>query len=680
MLLKPRRSTFNFFESFSDLVFCTLVMFLVLVMFLALNVNVQVEDLQDEQAAAETRRAQLEADLAELAEGEQAFYKRRAQIQQQQALLSQQSQTLRQQTEAAQARRAELQAMEQQSQQRREQLEALALEAGRRALELQQRQEADQRRIAQLEQLEAQTAERAQQMQQLEQQAAARRAELESLQQQTAERVAALETAAAEATQRAEQLAAQEQQAEARQARLEQLEDRAAQRQAQLSEQARQLQDQQNQLQEMTRQAQQRQTQQQALQAQAAARQAELDQLQQQVQQRATQLEQQQAQARERQDQLDAMAQATQQRAADLQAQRLQLDSMTQRVQADRQRLERMLGTQRFTGTTGPPRIVVAYELRGDQLRVHPIPAWLIDRLNTRPQGLTPQQQQQREAAIRRQFARLAEQVPPLSPEQYRAVIQATSIARVATAAADDPTATPAVSLQAQRRPADDDSGRGVVAAVEPGGVADVSGVRPGDVLIAMDGQPFGFTDIGEVLAGYRSGDEAVLTVQRDGQSLQLPVVFTSDQTLTLEQLYRPGMSYYLSGATDEALNYVEPVEPAQQLVQRLQSGEAIRRIWGEDGVQSAGGQRVTRGRPVLRFDVAADGQRVLVGEALIEPAQLRRLLESVGGGGIAVEYAGQVGPAVVPDWVVQQVLIPTGYVNQTPELRRVGEADEGAG
>lgn len=40
-----RRDSFNFYESFSDLIFCTLVLFLVLVLFLSLNVNRRLEGI-----------------------------------------------------------------------------------------------------------------------------------------------------------------------------------------------------------------------------------------------------------------------------------------------------------------------------------------------------------------------------------------------------------------------------------------------------------------------------------------------------------------------------------------------------------------------------------------------------------------------------------------------------------
>ncbi|MEM9415120.1 MAG: PDZ domain-containing protein [Planctomycetota bacterium] len=64
--LPKRNSTFNFFESFSDLVFCTLVMFLVLVLFLAMNVNEKQEQVAQESEVVAAKNEALAADLLAL--------------------------------------------------------------------------------------------------------------------------------------------------------------------------------------------------------------------------------------------------------------------------------------------------------------------------------------------------------------------------------------------------------------------------------------------------------------------------------------------------------------------------------------------------------------------------------------------------------------------------------------
>lgn len=62
LILPKRKSTFSFYESFSDLVFCTLVMFLVLVLFLAMNVNQKQVAVEGEQQELSEIRAGTELD------------------------------------------------------------------------------------------------------------------------------------------------------------------------------------------------------------------------------------------------------------------------------------------------------------------------------------------------------------------------------------------------------------------------------------------------------------------------------------------------------------------------------------------------------------------------------------------------------------------------------------------
>jgi len=70
--LPQRKSTFNFFESFSDLVFCTLVLFLVLILFLAVNVNQKVVAVQEDEQDIAEQSAKMEEHLLELAAQEEA--------------------------------------------------------------------------------------------------------------------------------------------------------------------------------------------------------------------------------------------------------------------------------------------------------------------------------------------------------------------------------------------------------------------------------------------------------------------------------------------------------------------------------------------------------------------------------------------------------------------------------
>jgi S1-C subfamily serine protease len=64
-----------------------------------------------------------------------------------------------------------------------------------------------------------------------------------------------------------------------------------------------------------------------------------------------------------------------------------------------------------------------------------------------------------------------------------------------------------------------------VVASVEPGSPAFAAGVRPGDVIVAFDGEPVaGIDGLHRLLLEQRIGVPAVLGVLREGRRLELPV------------------------------------------------------------------------------------------------------------------------------------------------------------
>ncbi len=68
------------------------------------------------------------------------------------------------------------------------------------------------------------------------------------------------------------------------------------------------------------------------------------------------------------------------------------------------------------------------------------------------------------------------------------------------------------------------ESGNGQPAVV-PGGPADDGGLRAGDIIVAVDGQQVDTThDLSSLVVPHRPGDRVTLTVNRDGQTLDLAV------------------------------------------------------------------------------------------------------------------------------------------------------------
>jgi S1-C subfamily serine protease len=69
-------------------------------------------------------------------------------------------------------------------------------------------------------------------------------------------------------------------------------------------------------------------------------------------------------------------------------------------------------------------------------------------------------------------------------------------------------------------------NGKCVITYVTPGGASDKAGMLPGDTLLTVDGM-----DVHEwsnLYRGDNAGDIAIYGVIRNGQELELPVVFTS--------------------------------------------------------------------------------------------------------------------------------------------------------
>lgn len=64
-----------------------------------------------------------------------------------------------------------------------------------------------------------------------------------------------------------------------------------------------------------------------------------------------------------------------------------------------------------------------------------------------------------------------------------------------------------------------------VVAEVRPGSAAEVAGVRPGDLLVALDGQPVATFDDVRRYVSVRPELRIVVTVRRDGADIDLPMV-----------------------------------------------------------------------------------------------------------------------------------------------------------
>ncbi|XAM00574.1 PDZ domain-containing protein [Phycisphaeraceae bacterium D3-23] len=337
-----------------------------------------------------------------------------------------------------------------------------------------------------------------------------------------------------------------------------------------------------------------------------------------------------------------------------------------QRALAERERLryEQALGSRRFTDPPAPPRLVVAYQWEERRILVHPVPTWLVDQLNTTPAGLSDAQRAEYQAALRGQFLVVAAEVDPLTARQYRALVRGVSLG---------------IEPMTQRelggigdlgvgfRVLSDGTPTTRVARLVPGGNAEQAGVLLDDELLTLDGEALTPETVPQVLTRYRPGDEAALTLMRRGERVELTLSFLPNRLVALVEAYRTDLSMVASGAVDAQYRYLWAPALADALRGKLQRGEASGVVW--QNFSRTDDQRAVAGRPTLLFDVDERRGDIIIERERFSPEQFRRVLDALGGGGAVVEYLGALGPYELPEWVMEECLRPTGFVNRAPQL-----------
>lgn len=333
---------------------------------------------------------------------------------------------------------------------------------------------------------------------------------------------------------------------------------------------------------------------------------------------------------------------------------------------------EQALGTKRFTGLPAKPRLVVAYDWQANRMGVHPVPAWLVDELNTTPPGLAGQPLADYYANLRAKFMKQVKGTEPLTPRQYRELIRAVSVGL-----------EPVPKVGSDRRMSldlefvIDDEGRPTtqVAVAIPGGNGERAGVRVGDTLIAVGDESVTPGNLAAVLGRYEAGDKARLLVRRGGKPVGVGLTFRELRVVELVEAYRTDLSMVVSGAVDTDYTYLWEPARADSLRRRLQQGEASQVLW-QSGSRWEGRTSIS-GRPVLRFDATPSGDEVLIGEQRFTLAQFKRILEALGGGGVVVEYEAEAGPRKMPVSIYEGALRPTGFVIRAPQLDKLMEQAE---
>ncbi|WP_158545493.1 PDZ domain-containing protein [Bremerella cremea] len=174
-----------------------------------------------------------------------------------------------------------------------------------------------------------------------------------------------------------------------------------------------------------------------------------------------------------------------------------------------------------------------------------------------------------------------------------------------------------------------------IVTEINPGGPADKAGLKPGDLIVTVDGQRFQTLDqLGKWMSGKKPGDKLTLNVLQDGKPSDLEVVLgsQSNETPVPPPLTPPGQPYDPLGVEGnmpqpEQLPAAAPVAGRRVLGVRVlpvddqlraQTGISVRRGAFVESV-SRGGVADQAGIPVGAVIVAYDGRRVNDANELIQ-------------------------------------------------------------
>ena len=70
---------------------------------------------------------------------------------------------------------------------------------------------------------------------------------------------------------------------------------------------------------------------------------------------------------------------------------------------------------------------------------------------------------------------------------------------------------------------------------------------------------------------------------------------------------------------------------------------------------------------PSTVVTVDLDARSLMLGGVRLSPRDMKDILLSFGGRGATLDFEGLAGPA--PEWLIEEVLTPTGYISKTPKI-----------
>ena len=359
----------------------------------------------------------------------------------------------------------------------------------------------------------------------------------------------------------------------------------------------------------------------------------------------------------------------------ELEAARASIDQANASIHDAQNRIDRLLGTRRFTGKRGLISFLFAVDWRTRDKQIYFLPAELRLNLKTSENDLEFQREVAR--SLHRYFR---DNQPFTIPEVVEVYLNISPYWNTSEEI------IPGVRLGVVY-------GKDfVIRRVLPTSAAKRLHLVPGDRVVAIEGQPVPVGDVNleTALATYSVGDRCVVTIARGERMIDKTIRFiVSDMVFSNVRLptlsHSSEVSLMASGAVDDTFSPVVSDANIRRLMANFEDNNSILGIT-QDALQAAfrrgrmdfdnDGSGISSTLPVLKFGKGESEGRVRIGSVNISFAQMRAVILAFGGG-IIVEYVpSEEESDDIPEWVTSEILLPTGLVNKAPDLSLADQFD----
>lgn len=338
--------------------------------------------------------------------------------------------------------------------------------------------------------------------------------------------------------------------------------------------------------------------------------------------------------------------------------------------------------TKRLTGTSGIATMAVVHSLKSKPYVCWPIPAQLYSDFTTPFLGETADEAKARTRRVREKVREIVRTVPPLRGEDYIAIQHAVSRYYCQ---ADADRMQVGVVLGAV-------DGAVKLTGTVPLSTAESASLRRGDTLLRVGGADLRGLSVAETvssieneLADLKVGDELTIEFESDGavKSRTVPLVATAFEVNSAYRRLIANLNGVATGIVDldgTVLNaqlgkLIDPTagdagEVAAAFSKRLKDIKAALELELTDEELSrqrnrwamiASGVPVGR-EPTLRYKVLSGQRKIQVADVILSADQFVMLLRSVSGRNLIIESEHNLEDQ--PQWFVDSVLVPTGFVN----------------